>query len=339
MSNTSQTTNQINNVNKSTNAISVNATNVNATNVNSTNVNATTGTGGISGIISSIGNKTSNTVKISGEYIKGLSTPMKIALIIAIICMLGGIYYIVRIYRNQRIEAQFKNNPVFITNIHDARTVYCYNNQPQIPTDLMKEINGNQCAYSFWLNVYADKYNYRLGKWKHVLHRGSRPSHYNGVSCNKTDEKDTIENLMIQAPGVYLSPSLNQLVIEFSSSETDEKITIENIELSTWINISITIDDQSIGVYRNGELEKTVILHNPITNNKGNMYVGYFGGFYGGISTLQFFNKSTTPETIRENYRTTRKIIESYAGTANVSKKNTSHNEAVKSINSRINNE
>jgi hypothetical protein len=154
---------------------------------------------------------------------------------------------------------------------------------------------------SFWIfinplysNIKNKGWDYRLGKWKHILHRGSKLK-------NKGDGN---WNAKFQSPGFWLSPNSNNLNCIIDTTEQKERIIIEDIKLNTWVNITAVLDNYSISLYIDGKLYRTITLRfNPLSGKSDPIYVTNGGGFSGFISMLQLYSTSLSPDKIYENYK------------------------------------
>jgi hypothetical protein len=121
-----------------------------------------------------------------------LSLVLKIILIILIIGLLALLVYKILDYFN-RIH---KSEPVLLSGEINARGGMVFPAE-KIP----KAIIGTEYTYSFW--IYPSGWDYRYGKPKHILSRGSDP-------------RKTSEN-MIFNPGVWFYPETSNLLIRFDT--------------------------------------------------------------------------------------------------------------------------
>lgn len=185
-------------------------------------------------------------------------------------------------------------------------------------------INGNESGvYSYFKhvlmnllktnNTISDNYNwsnYRYKHFKNVFVRGDSPQ--------DTDNLNSIK----QYPGLWLGPELTNLYVVFSNGTNSESYLLENLELNKWINITVTINNNTVSIFRNGELEITgMISGNLYINNIGNKNLYFMGdpvlgstnqGFPGFMNYFNFYNSVLTPTEIRTLYTNYLPLISSY---------------------------
>lgn len=77
---------------------------------------------------------------------------------------------------------------------------------------------------------------------------------------------------------------------------------IQNIPLQRWLNINMSIYNNLIDISINGKLEKSCILKGFPAINKGNLHIGYEGGFNGFLSNVNFTNKALPMDEIQSIY-------------------------------------
>ena len=133
-------------------------------------------------------------------------------------------------------------------------------------------------------------WSYKYGQWKHILHIG----HWDSNS-SKTES---------QSPGFWLSPHMNRLNIMIDTTQEKERIILDNIDLNAWTNITLVVNDFSVGVYSNGRLEKTITLRYPpmkIFNNR--LYVAENGGFAGFLAFIEVYSTPLEPDQVYKIYK------------------------------------
>ena len=202
-------------------------------------------------------------------------------------------------------------------------------------TSLTNELDG-QYTYSMWIYINGDEsgvYNYfnhtlsnylktsdsfsnhkwsnfRFKKFKNVFLRGDDPN------------EDSDLNKIKQYPGVWLGPELTNLYIVFGNGINIETYLLENLELNKWINITVTINNNYVSIFRNGYLEVTGMISSDLyINNIGNKNCYFMGnpslgnnneGYPGFINFFNFYNKVLTPEEIHKLYNNYLPLISSY---------------------------
>ena len=230
------------------------------------------------------------------------------------------ILYIVSIINIINARKITIGNPVLQTDIIKNKIPYnCVNNSLTIQSDQMaQDLSGGYFSYSFWLYVNNNSnstdpnwYNYRYTEWKSIFYRGN--------PINGTDLSS-----LIQFPGFWLTPILNNMVIVFQNGSYVERLQINDIPFNTWTNFSVVVESKSVSIYVNGLLDRTLNLYQPITiMNAYNMYLtsdlnastnaqAQQSGFAGSLAELIFFNYALTPYDIINTYNYYKKIIDTY---------------------------
>lgn len=245
------------------------------------------------------------------------------------------ILYIVLVVDKYNQTNSFKGKPFSETDIISNNEPFnCINNSLVIDKKNIFETNINYFTYSFWLyingtnnNLYQENwYSYRYDEWKSIFYRGS-----------SITDKD-LSNL-IQYPGFWLTPNLNNLVIVFQNNSEVERIEIDNIELNKWVNIVTVIELGSVSVYINGKLDRVLNLDpNTINMNQYNLYISKDSessssgksGFSGSIAELIYYNYALTNLDISKSYEYYKNIIDKYQN--NIIKQNNNGNFNIKLI-------
>lgn len=238
------------------------------------------------------------------------------------------IFYIIIVStRSQQINLSL-GNPILQTDIIQNGTPFnCQNHSLVIANNqLQQEVKGGYFSYSFWLYINGNDNNinnsntwkkYRYNEWKSVFYRGS------AITTNNLET-------VIQFPGVWLTPVINDLVIIFNNGLGKyERIELDNIPFNTWLNYVIVFELKSVSVYINSLLDRTLNLEQNIINMNGNnLYVSSDqklsplgkGGFAGYIGELTYYSYALNVNNIQNLYSYYKKIIDNYQN--NVIKKN-----------------
>jgi len=150
------------------------------------------------------------------------------------------------------------------------------------------ESHGIEFSWSIWLNI-SD-----LGKtnqYQHIFHKGD-----NNI---QTDGDNIGMNFPNNAPGLYISPNTNELLVIMNTFTTiNEEVRIPNIPLNKWMHVLIRVESNKLDVYINGSLAKRHVLGNVAKQNYGNVNVAMNGGFQGYISDLRYYNSALMPGDI-----------------------------------------
>jgi hypothetical protein len=161
----------------------------------------------------------------------------------------------------------------------------------------INEEQGMEFTWStwFWVNdlIYDDDSYY-----KKIFSKG------------KSVDYSSNENmLLMNAPGLYLGKTSNDLRIilntfdgvKNSTEKNYEEIVIDNIPIQKWVNVIIRIQNTTVDVYINGTLMKRRVLDKVPKQNYGNIHVGdnkY--GMNGYISALRYFDHAIGVGKIQE---------------------------------------
>jgi hypothetical protein len=140
----------------------------------------------------------------------------------------------------------------------------------------VNENKGIEFTWSVWIFITDIKES--DNKYRHVFSKGDSVIEDNGMNG-------------INAPGLYLAPNLNKLVVVMNTFEViNEEIEISDIPMNKWVNVIIRCRNTTLDVYINGTIARSVYLSGIPKQNYGNVYLASHGGFDGYISNLWYFN-------------------------------------------------
>ena len=144
--------------------------------------------------------------------------------------------------------------------------------------------DGIEFTWSVWM--FIDNMTTNEGKYKCVFYKG------NDYTDNPTAVDDAQGlNFPNNAPGLYIAPNTNDLVIFMNTFNViNEQITVNDIPLNKWVNVIIRVQNTTMDVYINGTITKSHQLHGVPKQNYGDVYVGMNGGFAGYISNLWYYD-------------------------------------------------
>ena len=145
---------------------------------------------------------------------------------------------------------------------NDAVTIYRSINEHQ----------GIEFTWSVW--IFINNLQYLEGQYKHIFHKG-----------NSNLEKTGL-NFPNNAPGLYLAPNTNSLVVMMNT-----------------FNVIIRCKNTTLDVYANGTIIRSVNLVGVPKQNYGDVYVGMNGGFDGNISNLWYYNYALGTAAIQKIVR------------------------------------
>jgi hypothetical protein len=174
------------------------------------------------------------------------------------------------------------NSPKLIDGMVDAKQLIVIPQDPSYPNSITinRSVNANdgiEFTWSIW--IYIDDFTYNNGKYKTIFYKGNDGLQTTGL------------NFPNNAPGLYIAPSTNDLVVVMNTFDViNEQITIPNIPMNKWISVIIRCENVDLDVYINGLVTKSHLLHGVPKQNYGDVYVAMNGGFSGFISDLWYHN-------------------------------------------------
>lgn len=184
-------------------------------------------------------------------------------------------------------------NPYLVVGLIPGNVPLVIQQDPNIKGSIPIERANNQrygleFSWSIWLNI-SDLG--KTGEYQHIFHKGDN---------NIQTEGDNIGmNFPNNAPGLYLSPTTNELIVVMNTFTTiNEEVKIPNIPLNKWLHVVIRVENNNLDVYINGTLTKRHVLGNVPKQNYGNVNVALNGGFQGYISDLRYFSHALQPGEI-----------------------------------------
>jgi hypothetical protein len=173
-------------------------------------------------------------------------------------------------------------SPHLIDGMVDAKHQIVF---PQDPSNndavtIYRSINENQgieFTWSVW--IFINNLQYLEGQYKHIFHKG-----------NSNLEKTGL-NFPNNAPGLYLAPNTNSLVVIMNTFNViNEEIIIPDVPINKWFNVIIRCKNTTLDVYANGTIIRSINLVGVPKQNYGDVYVGMNGGFDGNVSNLWYYN-------------------------------------------------
>jgi hypothetical protein len=142
---------------------------------------------------------------------------------------------------------------------------------------------GIEFTWSVW--IYIDDLTYNSGRYRCVFYKG------NDYAKNPNSQDSQGLNFPNNAPGLYISPNSNSLVVMMNTFNViNEEITIDNIPINKWVNVIIRCENNTLDIYVNGTIIKSHHLHGVPKQNYGDVYIAPNGGFSGYISNLWYYN-------------------------------------------------
>ena len=173
-------------------------------------------------------------------------------------------------------------SPKLINGMVDAKQLIVIPQDPSVSgaITINRSVNatdGIEFTWSVW--IFIDDLTYNSDKYKCIFYKGN------------DNIQDTGLNFPNNAPGLYIAPNTNDLVVFMNTFDViNEKIFIPDIPLNKWINVVIRCENTTLDIYINGLITKSHILHGVPKQNYGDVYIAMNGGFSGYISNLWYYN-------------------------------------------------
>jgi hypothetical protein len=192
--------------------------------------------------------------------------------------------------------------PKLINGMVDAKQLIVIPQDPSMEgaIPISRSVNaseGIEFTWSTW--IYIDDLTYNSGKYRCVFYKGN-----DFASNPNTEDQPKGLNFPNNAPGLYIAPNTNDLVIFMNTFNViNEKITVNDIPLNKWVNIIIRCQDNTIDIYINGTIIKSHNLHGVPKQNYGDVYIAPNGGFAGYISNLWYYDYALGTAAISELVR------------------------------------
>jgi hypothetical protein len=143
--------------------------------------------------------------------------------------------------------------------------------------------DGIEFTWSCW--IFIKDLTYLTGQYRCVFYKG------NDYSINPDRENSNGLNFPNNAPGLYIAPNTNDLVIFMNTFRViNEQVTVTDIPINKWVNVIIRCQNTDLDIYINGTIAKSLQLHGVPKQNYGNVFVAPNGGFSGYISNLWYYN-------------------------------------------------
>ena len=178
--------------------------------------------------------------------------------------------------------------------------------------NLFLYINGTNPVYK------NNFYNYRFNDWKSIFYLGN-----NDIKSN-TD----IENLK-QVPGLWLKPSLNNIVLNINDGVNKGRLELNDVPLNTWFSISIVVNNSSVSLFKNCKLEKILSLKELLSStSEYNLYIANDGknvvyndkernGFSGQMAYFKYYNFTINQNIITDYCKKYKLKLDKYQNNEN----------------------
>lgn len=158
--------------------------------------------------------------------------------------------------------------------------------QGSVPLTRSDNKDGIEFTWSVWVNLTDVQST--SNQYKHIFNKGEQ-----------NIDVDTGMNTPNNAPGLYISPNTNELVVVMNTFHViNEEVKIPNFPMNKWAHVVIRIMNNALDIYVNGALSKRHILSSVPKQNYGDVYVAANGGFSGNLSNLRYYNYALHPGDI-----------------------------------------
>lgn len=173
-------------------------------------------------------------------------------------------------------------SPHLIDGMIDAQQMVIF---PQDPSSngavtIYRSVDGRdglEFTWSIW--IFVNNLQTNSGIYKHIFSKGNSQLQSNGLIQPNN------------APGLYIAPDTNALVLIMNTFNViNEEIVIPDIPLNKWFNVIIRCQGNTLNVYTNGTISRSLNLSGVPKQNYGDVYVAMNGGFDGYISNLWYYN-------------------------------------------------
>jgi len=147
----------------------------------------------------------------------------------------------------------------------------------------VNENEGIEFTWSVW--IYIDDLTYNSGTYRCVFYKG------NDYATDPNNPENQGLNFPNNAPGLYIAPNTNSLVIMMNTFNViNEEIRVNDIPINKWVNVIIRCEHNTLDVYINGTIIKSHHLNGVPKQNYGDVFVATNGGFSGYISNLWYYD-------------------------------------------------
>lgn len=220
----------------------------------------------------------------SKEFLESNSLVAKVAFLLVIILVFVVLLRLGVIFMNWFFS--YSSTPHLIDGMIDAKQMKVIevdpNEKGSKPVNRSDDENdGIEFTWSVWL--YIDDIDYKRGQFRHVFHKGN-----DNINL---DSKPYGMNFPNNAPGLYLAPESNNLVVVMNTfKEIEEKIIIKNYPLNKWFNVMIRVEGTDCDVYVNGTITNKHVLRSVPKQNYDKVYMSMNGGFSGYTSDLWYWD-------------------------------------------------
>jgi hypothetical protein len=239
----------------------------------------------------------SNYKESSKEFFNSNSLVAKVAFLLLV---LVGFTFLLRlgIWLIGSFLIASSSNPKLLNGMISAKTKMIIPQDSKMPNAInvprsANEREGVEFTWSCW--IFINDLEYKTGQYRCVFYKGNDFKN----SSTVTQGADTTligVNFPNNAPGLYIAPNTNNLIIFMNTfNDINTKVTINEIPMNKWVNVLIRCKNTLLDVYINGDISKSLQLNGVPKQNYGDVYVAENGGFDGYISNLWYYDHALNP--------------------------------------------
>jgi hypothetical protein len=268
---------------------------------------------GITNASSGVSSRVSNASGSIGETFKGFSSNYKattkeffesnslVAKVAFLLLVLVGFTFLLRlgIWLIGSFLIASASNPMLINGMISAKTKMTIPQDTKMPNAIniqrsANEREGVEFTWSCWIMI--NDLEYHTGMYRCVFYKGNDFKDSSSSSLKGSDTTLVGVNFPNNAPGLYIAPNTNDLVIFMNTfNNINTKVTINEIPINKWINVIIRCKNTLLDVYINGDISKSLRLNGVPKQNYGDVYIAENGGFDGYISNLGYYDHALNP--------------------------------------------
>ena len=178
--------------------------------------------------------------------------------------------------------------------IPSTKTQYQISQKPGVFTKsktILRSVNqrdGIEFTWSVW--IWISGLEYKSGQRRHIFSKG-----------NNTVGDDSQMMTPNNAPGLYLHPTKNALIVVMNTFDTmNEEVVVDDIPLNKWVNVMLRCEGKTLDVYVNGTIAVRHILTGVPKQNYGDVWITANGGYDGMLSDLWYFDYALNTTEIME---------------------------------------
>lgn len=227
---------------------------------------------------------------------QGMSGTYKVIFFIFLAIVIGLlIYWGVSSTRGSTYNSRL--NPIIVSEPINAFD----NGLENRPLTLPVTNGGLAFTYSFWIYVQDWSYNYGVRKYIIIKGRPDAGDSQWSPAIWLGDKMNTLHS------SIALFPGDNK-----SGGDPFETCIIKDIPLQKWVYVAYILNNRNVDIYIDGKLEKSCLLDGVPNLNNAPLYVtpnptmpghpDVKNGFYGQISSFQYFSRALLPSEVSSIY-------------------------------------